>query len=245
MKIYNVEPHGILYVGAHHAEENAEYREISLQGSGKIFWVEAQRELVELIKQKLDMTKNKVICAVVWGQDDIEFVFNITFKTASSSLFDFGTHAEQYPEITVTEKRKVRTVRLDSILKNEDFFQLVVLDIQGAELQALKGLGDFVLQVNWIFTEVSKSPLYKNSPLVGDMDTYLETLDFIRVFTELDRRAGWGDALYVRRSVFQQTFKQKILVKLSETRRLIRSYLPQWIFPILVYLKRMIKAIFR
>ncbi len=226
MKIYNVKPPGILHVGAHYAEENAEYPEIGLQGLGEIFWVEAQSELAKLITQKLVLTKNRIINAVVWDQIDIKFAFDITSKIILSSLFDFETNTEKYPDIIVTEKRKVRTLKLDLFLKNKIFFQRVVLDIQKVKLQALKRLNFFISQVNRIFTEVSKSQLYKNSSLVGDMDTFLETLDFIQVFTEWNRRAGWDDAPYVRRCVFHQSFKQKIFSKLSKLSKLLRSFCP-------------------
>ena len=165
---------------------------------------------------------------------------NITSKSASSSLFTLGTHAQTYPDIKIVEKRKVLTSRLDSILSVDDHFQLVVLDIQGAELQAIEGLGERVKDVNWIFTEVNRKELYQGCSLVEDLDGYLRNLGFSRYFTAWDKRAGWGDALYVRNTVFSQNWNQKIQSKIRNLGRYFRSFIPQSLFPFLVKAKKVV-----
>jgi FkbM family methyltransferase len=238
--LHNVSPHGVLHVGAHEAEEALEYIENGFQKNGKIIWIEAQENLALDLTRKLDPKIHQVICAAAWDKNDEELEFNITSKDASSSLLPLGKHAERYPSITVEKKVKIRTSRLDSVLPSDAQFNFLVLDIQGAELRAIEGLGSYLNGVNWIFTEVSKEELFVGSSLIDEFDSRLGELGFRRVFTEWDRKAGWGDALYARKEMYKTTHAQKILKNLSWIRRQVRSYIPQWIFPIVVGAKNRI-----
>ena len=71
------------------------------------------------------------------------------------------------------------------------------LDIQGAELLALKGAGDLLNAVDVIVTEVNTVEMYKGNPLIGDIDKYLGDRGFERALTDMTDH-GWGDALYVK-----------------------------------------------
>ena len=235
--IHNVDPKGVLHVGAHAAEEAEEYIANEFHKNGKIIWVEAQTELADELARKLDLNFHKVISAAAWDKSNEELEFNITSKDASSSFLPLGKHSEKYPTITVDKKVMIKTSRLDSVLSPEDVFDFLVLDIQGAELRAIEGLGSFLNNVKWIFTEVSKEELYIGSVLIHDFDNRLNELGFKRVFTEWDRKAGWGDALYARDENYNISRTQSFLKTLSVIRRTIRSYTPQWIFPIVIRAK--------
>ena len=56
----------------------------------------------------------------------------------------------------------------------------------------------FVLEyVDVIYTEVNVKHLYKDCPLINEMDIYLNSKGFIRI-REVILPYGWGDALYVK-----------------------------------------------
>jgi FkbM family methyltransferase len=228
-------------VGAHQAEEAVEYVQNGLADSNPVIWVEAQHKLVEELKSKLDPIGNRIYCGVAWDQNGITKVFNVTSKSASSSLFELGKHQEYYPEIGVVQKIEVTTIRLDTLLSDRDVFDFVVLDIQGAESQAIDGLGRRIENVNWIYTEVSRKELYAGATTFTNLERQLKDLGFTRVFTAWDRRAGWGDALYARASVYKISRKQAVLVQISKIRRFCRSYIPNWAFPALVRIKKFVK----
>ena len=243
VRLHNLKPNGVLHVGAHEAEEVDEYIANGFAERIPIIWVEAQTDLAENLKVKLDPAKNKVYCAVAWDVDGVEKIFNVTSKSASSSLFDLDEHKSLYPEIDIVQKIQVTTRRLDSTLSSSDTFDFVVLDIQGAESQAIKGLGKRINTVNWIFTEVSKRELYSGATLYKDLDSQLSELGFKRVFTAWDRRAGWGDALYARSSTYTVSNRQLLLIQLSKLLRLGRSYIPNWGFASLVKLKKLFRGL--
>lgn len=196
--VWKINPIGVLHVGAHNAEESEDYRTFQW---GKVIWVEAQQDLINSIRKKLDPAMNTAIHATVWSQSGIEMVFNVASNTQSSSLLNFGSHEADYPDITVTNSHKVITETLESVIPPDAKFDFINLDIQGVELQALKGLGKYFDQINWIYTEVNKEEVYKDCSKVKDIDEYLEGKGFKRIATRWIRGQGWGDALYVRKSI--------------------------------------------
>ena len=196
--VWKINPIGVLHVGAHNAEESEDYRTFQW---GKVIWVEAQQDLINSILKKLDPAMNTAIHATVWSQSGIEMVFNVASNTQSSSLLNFGSHEADYPDITVTNSHKVITETLESVIPPDAKFDFINLDIQGVELQALKGLGKYFDQINWIYTEVNKEEVYKDCSKVKDIDEYLEGKGFKRIATRWIRGQGWGDALYVRKSI--------------------------------------------
>lgn len=195
-QLFGVRPSGVLHVGAHQAEEFEEYRKA---GFGPTIWVEAQSELLARIREVIAGSEDSVVEAVAWSETGKKLTFQVTSETQSSSLFGLADHLLEYPQIQTMEERQVTTVRLDEVVPPESPFDFVTLDIQGAELEALKGMGDLLSRVKWIFTEVNRREMYEGIPLVQDLDDFLSRQGFRRVVT-LWYPAGWGDALYARTS---------------------------------------------
>jgi FkbM family methyltransferase len=243
VRVFNVKPLGILHIGAHEAEELDEYMGSGVAGSQPIRWIEANPELANNLMKNLDPKNNIVINAAVWDIDGEKISFNITSAPASSSLLDFGTHAEKYPDIEVVRKVEVTTRRVDSIFSAEDSFDFAVLDIQGAESRALAGFGKLIEKINWIYLEVAKTEIYVGSGTVRDLDRQLNELGFARVITFWQRKLGWGDALYIRKSLTSLSSKQSLAKWVIQLRWYSRSWIPEWAFPYLVKLKSMARRL--
>ena len=71
------------------------------------------------------------------------------------------------------------------------------MDVQGYELEVLKGSTDILLKVDYILCEVNRAELYKNCPMVEDIDSFLNEYGFKREITSWDGYT-WGDALYTK-----------------------------------------------
>lgn len=195
----------VLHVGAHIAEESGLYRSLGL---GRVTWVEANPELAKKIPT-LDIGQNdRVYCGAAWSESGVSKVFNITDNLQSSSLLNLSKHKFYYPDIQVSEELAVKTVRLDELIPKTDYF-MMNLDIQGAELEALRGCGHHMENVKIIYTEVNREHLYENCPLVQEIDEWLKPDGFKRIVTAWTTD-GWGDAIYVRRMFFL-----RILIALS------------------------------
>ena len=184
-------------MGAHEAEELADYKAVGWLRNSGVIWVEAQEDLAKKLVENLDTTKSRVINAAIWDKDGVKLVLKITTNSQSTSLLELGTHKQSYPDIKVSKEVEVITKRLDSVVTPQDNIELLVLDIQGVELRALVGMGVLIQNVNWIYTECNSREVYKGCAIVGEMDLYLKQFSFMRVATRWVPGAGWGDCLYV------------------------------------------------
>ena len=72
------------------------------------------------------------------------------------------------------------------------------LDIQGAELLALKGMAKYLKHIKYIYTEVNTEKVYKDCALITEIDDFLKLHGFSRKCEAIYRQFGWGDALYIR-----------------------------------------------
>jgi FkbM family methyltransferase len=207
---FKVNPNKILHVGAHLAEEAPHYTSVRW-GSLGICWIEAQPDLVQELNRILSPDQNRVFEAAVWGESGVKKEFNRMTNSQSSSLLELGMHASFYPSIQLETKVRVNTRRIDSLFDAEERFDFVNLDIQGAELEALIGMGNLLDSVNWVYSEVNWSELYKGCALIEEIDQFLMNKGFVRAATYREPFVGWGDALYMRTELYEQLSKKKIL----------------------------------
>jgi len=115
----------------------------------------------------------------------------------SSSLLKPKIHKEYYPDIVFDEKQEVQIWPIDEFHFKSDV-NFFVFDIQGNELNALKGATETLKHIDYIYTEVNREELYENCAMVEDLDNYLT--EFRRVETKWKRK-GFGDALYIRKTL--------------------------------------------
>jgi FkbM family methyltransferase len=191
---YNINFKGILHVGAHECEEINDYeRYISRD---KILWVEAMPDKVEQCKKTFSnlLIENAVI------SDKCETVtFNRSNNGQSSSMLNFGSHKIHHPYVWYVDSFSAETKMLKDIICNYNIpFNFVNLDIQGVELKALKGMGNYLSYIDYIYTEVNSDYVYEGCSLVGEIDEYLGLFGFKRVETKWFENCNWGDALYIR-----------------------------------------------
>jgi len=208
VKYWDVTPTGVLHVGAHDAEELEVYEQFNW---GQIVWVEAQPDKSELLREKMKNTLHVVVEAAVWDEPNLELEMKVMSNSASSSLLNLGTHKEAHPDIKVSHTFKIKTKLLADVVSKTFKPDLLVLDIQGAELRALKGFGARLSGVKWIYSEVNKKLLYEECCLVDELDSYLSTFNFRRVATRWTY-SGWGDALYINRDTISDNLGFRYLI---------------------------------
>ena len=205
-KLLNVEPTSVLHVGAHKAEELPLYRQAQF---GPTVWVEAQADLINALRKTVESSGDVVVHACAWSESGIPMTLQISNNGESSSLFDLGTHRTEHPNICMVREEKVVTSRLRDAVPSGYGFDFVNLDIQGAELEALKGMGDLLDSVRWVYTEVNREELYIGIPRVDELTEWLGRRGLARACVAWTKH-NWGDALFIRRS--QLTFIQKLLM---------------------------------
>jgi FkbM family methyltransferase len=196
-KKYHINPTGVIHCGGHFGQEAPAYHAHGL----KVIWIEAIRDVYkQLCRNVLKYTGTISINACVSDKDGDIVDFNISNNDGqSSSMLEFGTHTIEHPGIVFTEKTRLHTARVDTLLKDRKIqpheYDFVNLDIQGAELLALKGMD--LTHIRYVYIEVNERELYKGCPLLPEIDAYLKHFDLHRVETKMTNW-GWGDAFYIR-----------------------------------------------
>jgi len=187
---------GILHIGAHECEELQAYMLNGVNPSS-VVWVDALQEKVDLMKSR---GVENVFCAAL-DSKEADATFNIANNGESSSLLEFGTHLVNHPQVHVTSTRTVRTQTLEQFIKSNSLdiskCNFWNLDIQGKELDVLRGGQDYLKYAQAIYAEVNTELVYKGCGLLSELDAYLITQGFTRIHIHMTN-AGWGDALYVR-----------------------------------------------
>lgn len=181
---------GILHIGAHTCEEEPLYHSLGFKDED-ILWIEANDDL--------DNGKGNFVHAVISDSDDEVVDFMITNNMQSSSIFNFKTHSIMHPEVKEVFRRKVKTTTLNTVFDKNgisyDKFDFLNMDIQGAELKALKGATKILPHINSIYAEVNIDELYENCARMHEVDAFLLQYGFERVHTAMSG-FGWGDAFY-------------------------------------------------
>lgn len=206
---YAIKPKGVLHVGGNIGEEAPVYLELGIEQQ---VWVEANPEICEKLRVNILSNKKAVaICKLVTDEDNKEMAFHISNNgSQSSSVLELGTHLQQHPEVNYVADLTLTSQRLDTILKylelaymvppttglSTDNLDFLNIDLQGAEMMALVGLGEKITQFKWIYLEVNRDYVYKNCPLVGEIDAFLAPFGFRRVETKWC--GSWGDACFVK-----------------------------------------------
>lgn len=205
----------VLHVGAHNAEEADLYNSL---GASHVYWVEAQPELCAQLRDRLDASRNSVFEGVAWSVSGEHMTFRVTNNSQSSSLFQLKDHLDWHPNVAEVDNYDVVTTRLDELVPDVPYL-LVTLDIQGAELQALKGLGQRLTECRVLYCEVNRAETYAGLDQIGPLDAWLADHGYRRLVTAWNPGTGWGDAIYVKNLSALVRGRAKAVAKLTQARR--------------------------
>jgi len=114
---------------------------------------------------------------------ETEIQFNVSQHRALNSMYQTDTGLLERNEyktdsFSVVDCGSVRATTIDSVFPNQEI-HFLKLDIEGAELEALKGGAEKLrTSVLGVRSEVCFAPVYKDAPVFGDIDRYLRDCGF-------------------------------------------------------------------
>ena len=193
---------GIIHIGAHKLEELPDY----LKGNIKrIIWIEANPEKYQFIEERLQRFEKMTLGKFAAGRKYDSLNLNLANNGQSSSLLEFGTHKISYPDINYLSKIVVKTKPLDNWLdenfEDKHLYNFINIDIQGFELEALRGMHKQLKVAQYVYLEVNYEQVYKGCSQLEDIDTFLSNFRFVRVGMRRTDK-GWGDAIYAKNHIF-------------------------------------------
>jgi FkbM family methyltransferase len=212
IKKRNIKPIGLIHVGAHTCLEYESYINLSVDNIILFEPIdEIFSELGENVNRVLSNNKsnkypNTILTKKGLGSEICKKEMWVENTNPwgggmSSSLLEPKHHTEQYPDIIFDKKIEIEVSTLDEELKdNENKYNILNVDVQGYELEVLKGSVKVLENIDIIFIEVNAVEMYKDCVLIDELDDFLKLHGFIREETIWQYHNGektWGDAIYV------------------------------------------------
>lgn len=199
----NVEIRGILHVGANRGQELDSYRGL---GAKRVALVEADpavyADLADATRGQGDVI---AIQAAIVDRDG-PITFHVNQNDLCSSVLPVAELERLNPTLSEREMVEVPGLTIDSLferMREADFaveeLNILVLDIQGAELMALSGATATLDRFDAIAIEVSFEELYQGCPQIEEIEDFLNDRDFVRAAMTVSWHPTWSDAFYVRR----------------------------------------------
>tara|TARA_A100001201_G_scaffold8941_2_gene13492 strand:- start:1111 stop:1752 length:642 start_codon:yes stop_codon:yes gene_type:complete len=196
---------GAIHVGAFLGEELSQYRALGLTNT---ILFEPQKKLFDIVNFKC-IAKEKAFNVALGSEENVVGMF-ISDKEggvsngagASSSILAPKKHLTEHPEVTFPSKESINVKRFDSFIEENKVdtseHNFLNMDVQGYELEVLKGMGEELEKIQLIIAEVNRDEMYEGCPMIEDIDDYVKEFGFERVAVAWQSES-WGDALYVKR----------------------------------------------
>lgn len=192
---YQVKIKGLIHVGAHYGQEYELYQKL---GIANLIFFKPLRQNFEILKTHVGEKAKLFQLALGNENKQIKMYVESANNGMSSSILKPYKHLEQFPQIVFDQEEIVEMVRLDDFLSEKENYNFLTIDVQGYELEVLKGSRETLTNISGILTEVNRDELYSNCVRVEQLDDFLKNFDFDRVETNWEG-GTWGDAFYIKK----------------------------------------------
>ncbi len=194
-KKYNMNISGIIHVGGHFGEEILEYVQNQIQN---IVIFEPSESNFKILEENVSQLNANIsgYQVALGSTEGIMEMYISSNNGLSSSLLKPKKHLTQYSDITFNQKEFVEVKTLDSYSFSE--YNFINMDVQGYELEVLKGGSETLKHVDYVYCEVNRDEVYENNAYIEEIDEFLSSYNMERV--EVNWQGDtWGDALYIKK----------------------------------------------
>lgn len=203
----------IVFVGAHYFQEKDLLFRI-FPGLKKIHIFEPIPRLSDFLRKSQSHDNRVQVHQIAISDRNGRQKFNLTDNAmASSSLLDFDKHTDFFPEVSIDRIIDVEGRNLEQLLKEGKLEtpDLLILDVQGAEGMILDSFSSELKQViKIIYTETSKTPLYKGTKTLEDIKSILAPEHtFLSYFPLNKRQDEHGNALFINQRMLSEAPNQQ------------------------------------
>jgi FkbM family methyltransferase len=233
LDLVDVEPLTIVDVGAAALEVAAPYHQLAERTGSHIIGFEPDQKACAALNAAGHLRHSYFPFAIGAGGPatlyETEHAVSSSLYKPNAELLNRFTNLGRM--LTVKRAHKVETHRLDEVV-GADEVDFLKLDVQGAELDALRGAARLLPQTLVIQTEVEFLQMYQNQPLFSDVDAHLRAAGFqLHRFSEFKRplltplvdpdrqladfsQVMWSEAVYIPDLLTFHRFSRERLLKL-------------------------------
>jgi len=166
----------------------------------KIYSFEPQGRILSKQKKIFSNDSNIKFFQMGLGNEKCNKKFYVTNREDSSSFLEpKNTYVETYK---IKSFKKIKINKLENMINSDKLEKnvLVKLDVQGFELEVLKGAKKLLNKIDYIITEMSYQNIYKNQVVRSDLKLFLKKNNFVKVkninITKFDKKLFQSDALF-------------------------------------------------
>lgn len=145
-----------------------------------IYSFEPISEILDKQKKFFRYKKNITFFNIGIGEKSQKKKFYITNRKDSSSFLKVDKNINKNKDYNIKEQREIQIKPLDEIMINANLISpiLIKIDVQGYELEVLKGSTCLLKKVKYIIIEISKKEIYLGQPIANEVIEYLHKLNF-------------------------------------------------------------------
>ena len=194
-KKYNMDVKGIIHIGGHYGEEIDEYVRNGIQ---EIVIFEPLSDSFDILCENIqELNANIIAHQVALGPEETTATMYVSDnEKQSSSLLKPKVHITHHPHVKFPETEDVEVKVLDDFDYTK--YNFINMDVQGYELEVLKGATETLKHVDYVYCEVNRDEVYEGNAYVEELDEFLSAYGMDRVETSWEGQI-WGDALYIKK----------------------------------------------
>ena len=137
-------------------------------------------EVLEIQRKFFNYNKNIFFYNFALGRTSSVKKFFITKRKDSSSFFKINENENKSKYYEIINKNNIQIKTLDEVLINWEIKKpiLMKIDVQGYELEVLKGSENMLKKIEYILVEVSENEMYKGQPLSNEIIKFLQDRNY-------------------------------------------------------------------
>ena len=195
---YKISPSQIIHVGACEGLDVPEYK---ILGIPKITLVEAMPDKASALRKRYAHDEQVQIIQAAASDTSNKTVTFYPLDYGSSSLLKPKIESLQriFADFIEVEPITVQTMRIDDIETSDMSKIMLIIDVQGAELQVLEGSIGALKKTVLIKVEVSTQTYYEGQCYQNEVALFLKSRGFTKVSQRISKKMGQGDAIFMQR----------------------------------------------
>ena len=190
---YNCNIKGIVHVGGHVGDDVPAYIESGIQ---KAVFFEPLEHSYVVLQNAIQNNSGYTAIKCALGSEKGDLTLHMSSNSCSSSLLKPKAHLHVHPDVRFSETCQVEVRTLDSFeLLGINFLSI---DVQGYELEVLKGAKKTLEVIDYIMCEVNFQEMYEGCALSYEIEDFLSHYGFKRKEHFTGAHNFWGDTFFIK-----------------------------------------------